>query len=180
MKFVIPGDRIGLVEEYVAGNGVYEQSGEILAAVAGRVVVREKTVSVEPVKKLPCIERDDVILGRVVDLRNSMALVELVRKKGFERSLMHTGVAALHVSNVQKDYLKDIGDAIGYMDIVKARVIDAKNLKLSTKEVEMGVLKAICSSCRHELVRDGKVLKCPNCGNVERRKISPDYGKGRW
>jgi len=180
MKFVIPGDRIGLVEEYVAGNGVYEENGEILAAVAGKVIVRERTVNVEPVKKLPCIEKDDIVLGRVVDLRNSMALVELARKRGFDRSLMHTGIAALHVSNVQKEYLKDIGDAIGYMDIIKARVMDTRNLKLSTKEGEMGVLKAICSVCKHELIREGKVLKCPNCGNVEKRKTSSDYGKGRW
>jgi len=180
MKFVMPGDRIGFVEEYVAGDGVYEENGEIFAAVAGKVIIKDRTVSVEPVKRLPLIEKGDVVLGRVVDVRNSMAFVELARKKGFDRSLMHTGIAALHVSNVQKEYLKDINEAIGYMDIIKARVVDAKALKLSTKEPEMGVLKSICSVCRHELVREGKVLKCPNCGNVEKRKMSTDYGRGRW
>ncbi|WP_156786044.1 exosome complex RNA-binding protein Csl4 [Archaeoglobus veneficus] len=180
MKFVMPGDRIGLVEEYVTGSGVYEENGEIFAAVAGKVVVKDRTVSVEPVKRIPHINKGDVVLGRVVDVRNSMALIELARKKGFDRSLMHTGIAALHVSNVQRDYLKDINEAIRYMDIIKARVIDAENLKLSTKEPEMGVLKSLCSVCKHELVREGNTLKCPNCGNVEKRKMSTDYGKGKW
>ena len=180
LKFVMPGDRIGYAEEFLAGEGVYEEGGELFAAVAGYAVLSNKTVSVKPVKELPQILRGDIVLGRVVDVRNSMALVEITRKKGLDRDLMHTGIAALHVSNVQNGYLKDINSAIGYMDIIKARVIDEEKLTLSTKEPEMGVLKSICSVCRHELVRDGNVLRCPNCGNVEKRKISKSYGKGEW
>lgn len=180
MKFVLPGDRIGYVEEYVVGKGTYEENGEIFAAVAGRVVVEDRTITVEPIKRLPEINKGDVVLGRVVDVRNSLALVELSRKKGFDRDLMHTGIAALHVSNVQSDYLKDLSSAVRYMDIIKARVIDAENMKLSTKEPEMGVIKSICSVCKHDLVREGNILKCPECGNVEKRKLSTDYGKGEW
>ncbi len=73
-----------------------------------------------------------------------------------------------------------MSNAVGYMDIIKARVIDPERLSLSTKEPEMGVLKSICRICKHELVRDGDVLRCPNCGNVERRKVSKSYGKGSW
>jgi len=180
LKFVMPGDRIGYAEEFLAGEGVYEEDGELFAAVAGKAVLSNKTVSVKPVKELPRIVKGDIVLGRIVDVRNSMALVEITRKKGLDRELMHTGIAALHVSNIQNGYLKDIGSAVGYMDIIKARVIDEEKLTLSTKEPEMGVLKSICSICRHELVRDGNVLKCPNCGNVEKRKISKSYGKGKW
>ena len=66
------------------------------------------------------------------------------------------------------------------MDIIKARVIDEKNLKLSTQEDEMGVIKSLCSVCRREMNREGDLLKCPECGNVEKRKLSSDYGKGVW
>ncbi len=180
VKFVMPGDRIGYAEEFLAGEGVYEENGELFAAVAGEVVVKDKTVSVKPVKALPKIGKGDVVIGRIIDVRNSMALVEIARKKGFDRDLMHTGIAALHISNVQNGYLKDLSKAVGYMDIVKARVVDENKLSLSIKEPEMGVLKSICSVCRHELVRDGDVLRCPNCGNVEKRKLSKSYGEGRW
>ncbi|RLI73935.1 RNA-binding protein [Archaeoglobales archaeon] len=180
MKFVMPGDRLGYKEEFVAGEGVYEENGEIFAAVAGKLIVRDKVINVEPVKVIPEIERGDVVLGRVIDVRNSLALVELSRKKGLDRDLKNTGLAALHISNVQSEYLKDLNSAIRYMDIIKARVIDEKSLKLSTKEDEMGVVKSICSLCKHEMVREGNTLKCPNCGNVEKRKLSSDYGKGEW
>lgn len=178
LKFVVPGDALGYAEEFLAGDGVYEENGKIFAAVAGKAVLMNKTVRVEPIRELPKINRGDVVFGRIVDVRNSIALVEIARKQGFDRELMHTGIAALHVSNIQNEYLKDISNAVGYMDIIKARVIDERKLILSTKEPEMGVLKSICSVCRHELVRDGDVLRCPNCGNVERRKLSNSYGKG--
>ena len=108
-----------------------------------------------------------------------MALVEVVSKKGEERSLTTRSLGFLHISNVDEKYVKDISEAIGYLDIVKARVI-GDNLRLSTKEKEMGVLKALCSSCRSEMIREGDMLKCPECGRVEKRKISSDYGKGEW
>ena len=180
MKFVMPGDRVGYKEEFLAGNGIYEENGELFAAIAGKLYVKDKVINVEPIKVIPEIERGDVVLGRVIDVRNSLALIELSRKKGLDRDLKNTGLAALHVSNVQNEYLKDLSSAIRYMDIIKARVIDEKNLKLSTKEDEMGVVKSICSVCKHEMYKDGDVLKCPNCGNVEKRKLSPDYGKGEW
>ncbi|AGK60761.1 putative RNA-binding protein (consists of S1 domain and a Zn-ribbon domain) [Archaeoglobus sulfaticallidus PM70-1] len=178
--FVFPGDKLGIAEEFICGEGVYEEDGELYASVAGKLVVKDRVLRVESVNKIPNIERGDTILGRVVDVRNSIALIELSRKSGFDRDLMHTGIAALHISNIQNEYLKDINSAVKYMDVVKARVIDPKLLKLSTKESDMGVVKAICSECRHELLKDGKVLKCPNCGNVERRKIASDYGSGKW
>lgn len=180
MKLVFPGDRIGFVEEFVAGKGAFEEGGEIFASVLGKVVVKDRVVNVEPFKHLPEIEKGDVVLGRVIDIRNSLALIELTRKKGVDRELMHTGIAALHVSNVQSEYLKELESAIGYMDIIKARVIDSENLKLSTKEPEMGVIKSICSLCKNELVRNGNDLMCPECGNIEKRKLSTDYGLGDW
>jgi len=29
-------------------------------------------------------------------------------------------------------------------------------------------------------VLEGGRLICPSCGNVEKRRLSPEYGKGRW
>ncbi len=179
MKVVMPGDKIGSTEEYMKGKGVYEEDGELFAAVAGYLVIKDRVANVESFASIPEVLKGDVVLGRVVDVRNTMALVEVVSKKGEERSLTTRSLGFLHISNVDEKYVKDISEAIGYLDIVKARVI-GDNLRLSTKEKEMGVLKALCSSCRSEMIREGDMLKCPECGRVEKRKISSDYGKGEW
>jgi exosome complex component CSL4 len=65
-------------------------------------------------------------------------------------------------------------------DIVRAKVISEKNrvFHLSTNDKNLGILYGFCS-------RDGTLLeqqryddlKCPKCGNMERRKVAPDYGK---
>lgn len=180
MKFVMPGDKLGYAEEYAAGKGVYEENGELFASVAGRVVMKNRVISVEPVKRIPEINKGDVVVGRIIDLRNSLALVEIARKEGSDRGLMHTGLGAIHISNVQPGYLKDISTAFGYRDIVRARVVDVEQMRLSTKEEGMGVIKAICSVCKEGLVLEKDKLVCPSCGNVEKRRISPEYGKGRW
>jgi exosome complex component CSL4 len=180
MKFVMPGDRIGYSEEFVCGEGVYEESGEIFAAVAGFLEIKDRTVNVKTINRIPEIKKGDVVIGRVFDVRNSLALIEIARKKGENRPLTKSEVGSLHISNIQESYLDNISKALKYLDIVKARVIDEKLMRLSTKEVEMGVVKSICSICKHEMVREGDILKCPECGNVERRKLSRDYGKGEW
>ncbi len=175
--FVLPGDRIGCVEEFEAGEGVYEENGELYANVAGRVVVEGRTVKIEPINKIPKLERGDVVIGKVIDVRNSVAIVKLMRKLGHDRELVRSLIGILHVSNVQNEFLKNISSVIKFGDIVKAEVLD-ESLKLSTKAKGMGVIKSKCGNCGAELVLDGDKLKCPKCGNVESRKISSDYGKG--
>ncbi len=175
----MPGDRIGSAEEYVKGEGVYEEDGELFAAVAGQLVITDRVARVETLKPIPEVVKGDVVLGRVVDIRNTMALVEVVSKKGEGRALTNRGMGIIHISNVDDRYVENISDAVGYLDIVKARVI-GDNLRLSTREREMGVLKALCSNCKTEMVKEGDMLKCPKCGRVEKRKISPDYGRGEW
>ena len=176
MRFVLPGDKIGLAEEYAKGDGVYEENGELFAAVAGHLIIENRVASVKSLKEIPEVRQGDVVLGRVIDVRNNIALVEVVRKKGEARALTRKSVGLLHVSNVG---VESISRAVSYLDIVKAKVID-DSLRLSLKEEGMGVIKAICSLCRQEMFRESDTLKCPECGNVEKRKLSPDYGRGEW
>lgn len=175
---VFPGDRIGSVEEFKAEEGVYEENGELFASVTGVLNIEDKRVGVKSFKKIPELKKGDVVVGRVVEIRNSFAMVEIARKEGEDRELAYTRLALLHISNVGEG-VESIENAVGYFDIVKARVLDTSP-KISIKEPEMGVLKAYCGSCRDELIFEGGKLKCSNCGREERRKISKAYGKGEW
>lgn len=175
---VFPGDRVGSVEEFKAGEGVYEENGELFASVTGVLQIEDKKATVKSFKKIPELKKGDVVVGRVVDVRNSFAMVEIARKKGEDRNLAHTGLALLHISNIG-ERVENIESAIYYFDIVKARVLDSSP-RLSIREPEMGVLKAYCGFCKGELVLEGGKLKCPSCGREEKRKISKSYGKGEW
>ena len=73
---------------------------------------------------------------------------------------------------------KELQQEFGYLDVVKAKVIDAKALRLSTEEKDLGVIKAMCMRCKGDLKRKGNVLVCERCKREETRKIADDYGKG--
>lgn len=181
-EFVIPGDMIGTSEEFIPGKGTYEDKGNIYAVTTGRVVYNKKdrSVSVEPVTNIPPTPKEgDIVIGRITDIKGSVALVELSRIKGhLDREIAGNTQAAIHISNVKDSYVQDLSREFGYQDIVKAKVIDTKNMRLSTVDKNLGVLTSQCHRCRVTMVLDGNRLKCPKCEKKETRKLSSDYGKG--
>jgi exosome complex component CSL4 len=180
--FVLPGDLIGTTEEFRAGAQTYENAGSICATAAGTVKInnRDRTISVIPSTSTPpALKRDDVVIGQVTGLRESLVLVAIAGVRGvLDRAIPDVGPAVIHVSNIKKAYVKDISHEFGLFDIVKARITDLKNMRLDTSEPELGVMKAFCSSCRTAMTKNGSKLVCPACKQVETRKTSTDYGTG--
>jgi exosome complex component CSL4 len=181
-EFVIPGDVVGTSEEFLPGKGTYEDKGNIYAIMTGKVTInnKERSVSIEPLTKVPPTPKEgDIVIGRVTDIKGSVALVELARIKGhLDREIAGNTQAAIHISNVKDSYVQDLAKEFGYQDIVKAKVIDTKNMRLSTVDKNLGVLTSQCPRCRVNMVNDNGRLKCPKCERKETRKLSSDYGKG--
>ncbi|MCX9012620.1 MAG: exosome complex RNA-binding protein Csl4 [Candidatus Methanoperedens sp.] len=181
-NIVLPGDLIGTSEEFTPKSGTFVDKGNIYAATTGVVKIntRERSISVMPVTNVPPhLQAGDIVVGQVTDVKDSVALVEIASIKGRgEREIVNAEQAAIHVSNVKDAYVKELSSEFSPFDIVKAKVIDMRNMRLSTVNKELGVMKAYCSNCRTVLKRDNSKLKCPNCGRIETRKISSDYGTG--
>ncbi|WP_340819356.1 exosome complex RNA-binding protein Csl4 [Methanolobus sp. WCC4] len=180
--FVMPGDFIGTTEEFKAGNGTYVNVADIHSLNTGYVKVNRKsrTISVVPETSVPPeIIEGDVIVGNVVNMRDSVALVEIgaIKGKG-DREFKTNGAAAIHVSNVKDSYVKNLGQEFSLSDVVKAKVINTQNMRLTTDGKDLGVMKAYCSRCHSPMDKDNNRLKCPECGRVEKRKLSSDYGTG--
>jgi exosome complex component CSL4 len=178
---VVPGDFLGTSEEFTPGKGVYDEKGNIYAAQIGDAHITDKRViEVLPrVETPPTLQEGDVVLGRIEDLRESVAVVSIACMQGKEeREIASTTQGVIHISNVKSGYVNDLQHEFGYLDLVKAKVIDAKALRLSTEEKQLGVIKAFCARCRSDLRRKGNVLTCERCKRVESRKLSEDYGKG--
>ncbi|QLC50835.1 exosome complex RNA-binding protein Csl4 [Methanolobus zinderi] len=181
-QFVMPGDLIGTTEEFTAGEGTYVDVGDIHSISTGYVNIdrKSRTISVVPKTKTPPeLCEGDIVIGGITNLRDSVVLVDIggIKGKG-EREFQMDGLAAIHVSNVRDSYVKNLSQEFSMSDIVKAKVINTQNMRLTTSEKSLGVMKAYCSRCRSELQMDGKRLKCPSCGRTEKRKVSSDYGTG--
>jgi len=178
-KIVMPGDQVSSSEELLPGDGTFEDNGVIRAAIMGKYVVDQKNrqAKVTPVTSTPVvIHKGDIVIGEIAVVRSSMVIVDLFHVQGKNRSLSGDTNSTLHASEISFKYVKDPATEYKVQDIIRAKVIQVKpSIQLSTKDKNLGVIKALCVKCRHPLTKKGNSLECPNCGNKERRYIAMDY-----
>lgn len=178
----LPGDIIGIVEEFKAGKNTFKHGGNVIATTTGTIRENHKNrvISVVPATSTPpTLNVGDILIGKVFRVKDSVILLDVDTKKGAEgRQVLTTDFGEIHVSNISSRYIKDTRREYSQFDIVKAKVIDPISMRLSTADDDCGVLKALCSKCLTALDLVDKKLECSSCGNVESRKISSDYGTG--
>jgi len=182
LGFVLPGEFVGTNEEFISGEQTFESGGNIYAAVTGNAKVErsKRTIMVKPeVNILNYINEGDIVIGRVGSIKSMVALVDVVHIKGRgEREIINLEPAAIHISNIKDTYVREISEELCPLDIVKARVLDVTNMRLTIADRELGVMKAFCSVCRQPLKKNATGLHCLSCGNKESRKTSTEYGTG--
>ncbi len=182
-EVVIPGERLGVIEEFVPDVGTYVSDGVIYSKVLGRTVVDlvHRKVSVQPLRggvKVPKL--GSVVVGQVMSVQTQNAGVRIFELGPKEISGFFSGV--LHVSDVQMRYVDSMFDVCKPGDIVRAKIISEKNrtYHLETRDKELGVVFAYCSNCGYVLEQRRQAMHCPRCGRIEKRKVSVDYGKGTF
>ncbi len=180
-RLVIPGEKIGVIEEFTAGSGTYVLDGGVYSQIVGylHVDMKKRRVEVIPkVKKSIYPKSGDIIVGIVQQTQDKYALIRIKRINAYElKDSFFTGI--LHVSLVSKSFIKVIPDAFKIGDVIRAEVVNDKNYpcQLTTAKKDLGVVQSYCSKCGSILTLHGKNLLCLNCKNVEKRKISILYGK---
>jgi len=177
---VLPGERLGVIEEFTPDAGTYEKNGVIYSKIVGRALcdLQTRRVSVYPVVNEVVVPKvGTIVIGQIGNAQSDNVLVRIFRVGKKKVSGNFGGI--LHVSDVSDRYVDAMSDVVKTGDIVRAKVISAKNqiFHLSTNDRNLGIIHAFCSRDATLLLQDNYDLKCPKCGNVERRKIAPDYGK---
>lgn len=178
---VTPGDRLGVIEEFQAGNGTYVEKGVIYSRVLGSVIVdlEKKRIGVQQKTRVPLVpRRGSIVMGEVQQVQDKMATIKIYSINGQRLNRPYTAV--LHVSYAARGFLRSLHDALRPGDLVKASVIGDKNLpyQLTTAGRSLGVVKAYCGKCGAPLTynRRKRNLECEKCGRTEKRKISQEYG----
>jgi exosome complex component CSL4 len=177
---VSPGERLGVIEEFIPDSGTYVKDGVIFSKIVGRSLLdlQNRRVSVYPVAEGVVVPKlGTVVIGQIGNAQSDNVLVKIFRIGKKKLSGNFGGI--LHVSDVSDRYVDSMSDVVKPGDIVKAKVISEKNqvFHLSTNDNGLGIVYAFCSRCSTLLEQQNYDLKCPKCGNVERRKMSPNYGK---
>lgn len=180
-QMVVPGDRLGVIEEFVPGPGTYEEEGVIYSLTTGRALIDllNKKVSVYPRTSVAGVPRvGSTVVGQVMDVQSKMANVRIFQVGTQILSGFFTGI--LHVSDVSPRYVETMYDVCKSGDVIRAKVVSDKNrtFHLSTNDKNLGVLYAFCSQCGQMLSLRRFQMRCPECGKIEKRKPAQDYGKG--
>jgi exosome complex component CSL4 len=179
-RLVVPGERLGVIEEFIPDAGTYVKDSVIYSKTVGRALIDilNKRVSVYPLTKNELVPKvSATIIGQIGNAQSDNVLVRIFKIENKQLSGEFSGI--LHISDVSDRYVESMNDVCKPGDIVRAKVISAKNriFHLTTNDKNLGILYAFCSKCSTLLEPQRYELHCPKCGNTERRKIAPDYGK---
>ena len=176
---VLPGERLGVIEEFIPDTGTYSKDGVIYSKIVGCALMdmlnrKVSVYSLIPEASVPKVGTK--VMGQVGNAQSDNVLVRIFRVGPKKISGVFSGI--LHISDVQDRYVDSMNDATKPGDIIRAKVISEKNqiYHLSTVENDLGVVYGFCGRCGNPLEQRRNEMRCTKCGNIEQRKTAPDYG----
>ncbi len=178
--FIVSGDYLGVIEEFIPGGGTYIENGTIYSSITGHLLFdsQKRKISVYQKTKSPLIPKEGVlVIGKINSIRNKNLNVKIFQIG--DKPLSNTLNGIMHITDVTKGYVKTMLDVFQIGDIIRAKVISLKNreVHLSTQEQRLGVIHSRCSFCGDKIILSQKRLKCPQCNKTKWRKTASDYGK---
>jgi len=176
---VLPGERLGVIEEFIPDSGTYVKDSVIYSKIVGHALMDllNKRVSVYPLLNGAVTPKvGATVLGQVGNAQSDNALVRIFKVGNKKISGVFGGI--LHISDVSDRYINSMNEVCRSGDIIRAKVISEKNqiFHLSTQDKNLGVLYGFCSRCSNVMDLDRYEMRCPKCGSIEKRKTAIDYG----
>ena len=169
----IPGEKIAQIEEYLPGDNTYEDKDVIRATTIGNINLDsvERLASINRQKQITVPKVGDIIIGVVeANLPSMIAImIKFVNGKKVNSDLDCVCVTR----HIRK---KNIALA---KDVVKVEIISHINgtIHASIDSEDLGVLFTKCRKCFGTVVKMRDAVKCKDCGWIDDRKLSSDFGK---
>jgi len=168
----IPGDKIGIIEEFESGKNTFEDGHNVRATVIGTVEIdKNRIAQVQNIRTSAIPEVDDVVIGTVAAVMSSMIAVSIdyvnnIRTKSNVECICQT-------RHFRRKNIALVND------IVALRITAHKNgtIHASINEPEFGVLFTKCKKCGGHVIPMRDAIKCTECNWIDERKLSNNFGK---
>ena len=174
-RFVIPGEKLGVIEEFVPGENVYVNgSGALRSEALGALKILKNRVDVSPLRSLELpLKAGELVLAEVWASETARFIVKIVAKwRPF--ALLTNSVSGWIMKEEEENRLIRVGDLI--LAKVESALYNQIILTVSGDK-KLGVIYAKCLRCSVPLKKLGNTLVCPVCESIHLdRKISPYYG----
>jgi len=177
-KIVSPGDILGVVEEFFAGENVYERNGFLISSVAGieHVDLRDRIVSVTPFRELRKFVPGAFVYVLVTGTRGDIATARVL---GFDLVNIYRNniFGILHVSHIPSERrLRSVDEMIRVGDILYVKIVSrTQPFFLSLRSPKASITVSLCPRCGSIMGRLKEKLVCPSCGYSEERKPITHY-----
>jgi len=182
-EWVIPGQRLGHVDEYQEGEGTYQRKQYIHASVVGL----KRIVAPQTPSQLPTLivtkDRDpvivpqigDVVLAKVIRVNPRIATVKILCVG--ETPLKESAPGIIRIQDVRATETDkvEISKSFRPGDIVRAEIIswgDARSYLLATSKNELGVIFAKSVSGATMVPISWEEMQCPKTKMKEFRKVA--------
>jgi exosome complex component CSL4 len=180
-QWVVPGQRLGHVDDYALGEGTYQSKNYIFSSVLGRKVTTDQqgglpVLSVLQNKEAALVPQiGNVVTGKVVRVNPRFASV-LILCVG-SRALQDTFNGIIRTQDVRATEVDkvEIYKSFRPGDIVRAEVIslgDSRSYFLSTAKNELGVVFATSISGATMIPVSWNQMQCPKTKQYEARKVA--------
>ena len=175
-KKTIPGDKIGIIEEFESGKNTFEDGHNVRSTVIGTVEIDKtsRIAQVQNIRKSGMPEVDDVVIGTVAAVMSSMIAVSInyvnnIRTKSNVECICQT-------RHFRRKNIALVND------IVALKITAHKNgtIHASINEPEFGVLFTKCKKCGGPVIPMRDAIKCTECNWIDERKLSNNFGKNSF
>ena len=179
-ELVLPGDVLGVIEEYFPGQGAYQDDdGNVRSQIIGIPAfdLKGHVATVRGITSpMAMPKKNDVVLARITDVKSNIASAKIFQVEGKHPRSPYLFSGFLHVSRISTSYVRSIYDAVRIGDVIRAQVLTSTPpYILSIRGKNYGVVLAYCSSCLGPLILRSISLYCPRCKKMEKRKVAFKY-----
>ena len=177
--FYVPGDMVGVIEEFNPSSNVYQENYNIRSKILGKIKVDQETraVTVIPKAQLKGIPKiGDEVMGIVEQSQSGLVMIKIKEINGKSVQSEFMGLIILRAQQFDRDRRRIV---IKLGDLVRAKVISLLNnvIHLSIDGESYGVLQTVCSFCGGQVQQIGHRILCTQCKMVDERKLAEDFGR---
>ncbi|MBC7090937.1 MAG: exosome complex RNA-binding protein Csl4 [Nitrososphaeria archaeon] len=176
-KLCLPGDIVGVIEEFIPSKNVYQENYNLRSKVIGTASFDFESKIVEVIPKsmnLGIPKVNDEIIGIVDQTQGGIVSVRIleINNKPVHSQFIGLLILRSFAGNVGPKIVLKLGD------LIKAKVISLTNnlIHLSINDEKYGVIYTKCSFCGGDVQVVGRRIQCVDCKMVDERKLSSDFG----
>ncbi len=177
-KLVVPGEKLGVIEEVYPGNLTYTSNGLIRALRLGKPIYRkeDREITVIPTKNNLLPVPGDEVIGQIEAVQSHSISMSIDYINGKRSQKRLSAVILIPREQGQRGRQRKTHCKVG--DIVRTGVISTTNalIQMTIQGSKYGVIHAACSICGGRAVMVASKINCPACGNIEERTLAEDYG----